>query len=70
MAEKEKTTRPSMGSNELDEETELVRGKGMPAGTDTQTQLAALSTENKNRSDKKNKEVEGEKFPEAGETDE
>ena len=69
MAEKEKTTRPSMGSNELDEETELVRGKGMPAGTDTQTQLAALSTENKNRSDKKNKE-EGEKFPEAGETDE
>lgn len=69
MAEKEKTTRPSMGSNELNEETELVRGKGMPAGTDTQTHLAALSTQNKNTSDK-NKVHEDEEFPQAGETDE
>jgi hypothetical protein len=45
MAEKENITNPSMGSNELGEE---IRDevKGMPAGTDTQTKLAALSTDN------------------------
>ena len=70
MAEKENITRPTMGSNKVGEETEEKRGKGMPAGTDTQTQLAALSTENKNKSDKRvNKNVEN-NFPEAEETDE
>lgn len=70
MAEKEKITRPTMGSNEVGEETEERRGKGMPAGTDTQTKLAALSTENKNKSDRRVNENIVKNFPEAEETDE
>jgi hypothetical protein len=45
MAEKENITSPSMGSNPLGEEIR-ADDKGMPAGTDTQTKLAALSTDN------------------------
>jgi len=54
MAEKENITNPSMGSNALGEE---VRDevKGMPAGTDTQTRLAALSTDNSDDDKERNR---------------
>lgn len=71
MAEKENITDPSMGSNELGEETEQVRGKGVSAGTDTQLHIAALSTEKKDHHVNKARESEDEmNFPEADETDE
>lgn len=75
MAEKERITRPTSGSNEVGEETEERRGKGMPAGTDTQTKIAALSTDQKKEKDNvKNSDRKNEKkdlqFPEANETDE
>lgn len=73
MAEKERITNPSMGSNELGSELEeKVEGKGVSAGSDIQTQLAALSTENKkeNKTDKPVNEKNPLDFPEANETDE
>lgn len=53
MAERENITNPTMGSNDVGTE-KSVHDKGMPAGTDTQTRLAALSSENESR---KNKDV-------------
>jgi len=44
MSEKERITRPTSGSNKLGTETTEKRGKGISAGTDTQTRLAALNT--------------------------
>ena len=44
MAEKERISRPSSGSNKLGSETNERMGKGVSAGTDTQTRLAALNT--------------------------
>lgn len=43
MSEKERISNPSMGSNKVGSETRETKGSGMPAGTDTQTQMAALS---------------------------
>ena len=51
MAEKERITNPSMGSNELGSETPEKRGSGVSAGTDTQTQMAALSAQIKKEKD-------------------
>jgi hypothetical protein len=61
MAEKERITSPSMGSNELGKDTVEVEGSGIPAGTDTQVHIAALASEKlkKNKADKpkKNKNI-------------
>lgn len=75
MAEKERITDPTSGSNELGSETEKISGTGVSAGTDTQTQMAALSAQRKK--DKKNVDKSATRtqkkdlnFPEANETDE
>ena len=81
MAEKERITSPSMGSNELGKDTVEVEGSGIPAGTDTQVQIAALASEktekNKdiirdvNDDERVVKNADGSsEFLEAGETDE
>lgn len=77
MPEKEKITSPSMGSNELGNETDEETSTGVSAGTDTQLHLAALSgkkhKKNKNVNDDedvvKNKNIESE-FLESDSTDE
>lgn len=51
MAEKDRITNPSMGSNELGEETTQRRGSGVSAGSDTQTQMAAISAQRKKEED-------------------
>ena len=51
MAEKDRITNPSMGSNELGEETTERRGSGISAGTDTLTQMAAISAQRKKEED-------------------
>jgi hypothetical protein len=51
MSEKDRITQPTMGSNDLGSDTPEKRGSGLPSGTDTQTRLAALSTEKKTGSD-------------------
>lgn len=50
MSEKERITQPTMGSNDLGSETPKTTGSGLPSGTDTQTRLAALSTDKKSGS--------------------
>ncbi|HEV2831061.1 MAG TPA: hypothetical protein VGW31_03710 [Hanamia sp.] len=47
MSEKERITQPTMGSNDLGSETPENASSGLPSGTDTQTRLAALSTDKK-----------------------
>ena len=51
MAEKERITNPSMGSNEVGEETTARRGSGVSAGSDTLTQMAAISAQRKKEED-------------------
>ncbi len=59
MAEKEKITNPSMGSNQLGTETNEEASTGISAGSDTQLHLAALSTENSDKNkNKKQKDDE------------
>ena len=72
MAERENITDPSMGSNELGEETGEIRGKGVSAGSDTQLHIAALSSKNKkeHQVNKTKEERDQVNFPEADETDE
>ena len=55
MPEKERITNPSMGSNELGKETTEKRGSGISGGTDTLTQMAALSAQKKKEEDGDNK---------------
>ena len=59
MSEKERISRPTSGSNKPGTETTEIMGKGISAGTDTQTRLAALNTsknkKTKSKEDKKNK---------------
>ena len=57
MAEKERITNPSMGSNELGAETNEELSTGISAGTDTQLKLAALSGK-KHKKDKNSSEGE------------
>lgn len=47
MAEKDRITNPSMGSNDLGEETTQRKGSGISPGTDTQTQIAAIGAQKK-----------------------
>ena len=47
MSEKERITQPTMGSNDSGSETPENPSSGLPSGTDTQTRLAALSTDKK-----------------------
>lgn len=58
MSEKERITQPTSGSNKPGTETTEKKGKGVSAGTDTQTRLTALNTSKnkkaKNKDDKKN----------------
>ena len=58
MAEKERITNPSMGSNELGNETNEEEYSGVSAGSDTQLLLATLGgkkhKKNKNINDDKN----------------
>ncbi|MEO6819160.1 MAG: hypothetical protein ABI266_09690 [Ginsengibacter sp.] len=55
MAESERITNPSMGSNELGSETPEQRGSGISGGTDTLLHMAALSAQKKKEEDEKNK---------------
>lgn len=57
MAEKDRITNPSMGSNELGSETTEERGSGISAGTDTLTQMAALSSQKKKEEDEQKSDV-------------
>ena len=74
MADKERVTQPSQGSNELGDEKENITSNGS-AGTDTQLHLAAKSgnkhKKNINDDEKVVKNQNGEEeFSEADETDE
>lgn len=51
MPEKDRISNPSMGSEELGNEEPETRGSGISAGTDTQTQMAAISAQRKKEKD-------------------
>lgn len=51
MAEKDRMNNPSMGSNELRDETTERRGGGVAPGADIQTQMAAISAQKKKEED-------------------
>jgi hypothetical protein len=77
MADTQRTTQPSSGSNDVGSETNDTHLTGVSSGTDTQLNLAAKSgnkhTKNKNIND--DEEVvrntdDSEEFLERGETDE
>ncbi|HXS55052.1 MAG TPA: hypothetical protein VN726_02945 [Hanamia sp.] len=78
MAEKERITNPSMGSNELGSETSHEAPMGVSAGSDTQLHIAALAGKKHKKSEENVNDDElvidnddiGEGFPEADETDE
>jgi hypothetical protein len=65
MAEKERITNPSMGSNELGAETNEEVSTGISAGTDTQLKLAALS----GRKRKKDKNTNDDEVSETSESE-
>lgn len=56
MSEKERITQPTEGSNPVGDTTPETRGKGMPAGTDTQTRLAAMSAQQKKEEEEQKSE--------------
>lgn len=56
MPEKDRITQPTEGSNTVGSETPETRGSGIPAGTDTQTRMAALSAEQKKEEDENKEE--------------
>ncbi len=60
MAEKERITNPSMGSNELGEETNEEVRTGVSSGTDTQLELTALGGK-KHKTEKTNDDIRKEK---------
>jgi len=49
MEDRERITNPTMGSNDVGTETNESTGRSTTPGTDTQTRLAALSTEKKKK---------------------
>lgn len=57
MSEKERISNPSMGSNKLGSETREQAGTGMPAGSDTQTRIAALDADKKRQESEKDERV-------------
>jgi len=61
MAEKERITNPSMGSNELDEDTREEIHTGISSGTDTQLELTALGGKKKASKNKTNDDIQKEK---------
>ena len=75
MADNEKTTQPSLGSNDLGAETNDSHITGVSSGTDTQLHLAAKSgnkhKKNINDDEKVVKNLDGEEeFLKSDETDE
>ncbi len=66
MAEKEKITNPSMGSNELGEETNEIESAGVSAGSDAQLMITALGGKKHKRKlapdDEKEKEKNKDEF--------
>lgn len=61
MAEKERITNPSMGSNKLGEETNEIESAGVSAGSDTQLMITALGGKKHKRKLDPNDEKEKEK---------
>ena len=75
MSDNEKTTQPSLGSNDLGTETNDTHRTGISSGTDTQLQLTAKSgkkhKQNVNDDEKVVKNTDGEEeFLKSDETDE
>ena len=75
MSDNEKTTQPSLGSNDLGTETNDTNVTGISSGTDTQLHLAAKSgkkhKQNVNDDEKVVKNTDGEEeFLKSDETDE
>lgn len=61
MAEKERITNPSMGSNELGSETREEVVTGISAGTDTQLKITALGGKMQKGKNKTNDDIQKEK---------
>lgn len=61
MAEKEKITNPSMGSNELGDETREEVSTGVSSGTDTQLKLTALGGKKQKETNKTNDDIQKKK---------
>ncbi|MFS8083136.1 MAG: hypothetical protein ACMG51_06770 [Ginsengibacter sp.] len=58
MAEKDRISQPSQGSEKLGTETTETHSRGISAGTDTQTMLAAASGQQKKEKDQQKKKEE------------
>lgn len=61
MAEKEKITNPSMGSNELGDETREEVSTGGSSGSDTQLELTALGGKKKKEPNNTNDDIQKDK---------
>lgn len=59
MAEKDRISNPSMGSNDLRRETSERRDAGVSPGSDIQTQMAAISAQKKKEEDEALAEAKG-----------
>ncbi|MDP4284984.1 MAG: hypothetical protein Q8891_11200 [Bacteroidota bacterium] len=70
MAEKERITNPSMGSNELGTETNEEVPTGVSTGTDTQLHITALGGNKHKKFDNKEKASEESEFLDRGNSDE
>ena len=52
MAEKDRISQPTQGSEKLGTETNETHSRGISTGTDTQTKIAAISAERKKEKDR------------------
>lgn len=57
MAEKDRISQPSQGSEKLGTETTETHSRGISAGTDTQTKIAAASAQQKKEKDQQKKKT-------------
>ena len=57
MAETDRISQPSQGSEKLGTETTETHSRGISAGTDTQTMLAAASAQQKKEKDQQKKKA-------------
>lgn len=57
MAEKDRISQPTQGSEKPGTETTETHSRGISAGTDTQTQLAAASAQQKKEKDQQKKKA-------------
>ena len=57
MAETDRISQPSQGSEKLGTETTETHSRGMSAGTDTQTKMAAASAQQKKEKDQHKKKA-------------